>query len=275
MVKEARYSVPWLACNLPVCDSFSMLSVSCARLRFVARQLHLTPYSLQYVTHPKTRSCRSRRIALIDAAVAAMPMEPSFRRASTTKLAMPKAGESKSGAPSTDLKAFLFDLDGDQKLDYDEFYTMQPASMRERFSPQTIREWFEEADADGSGHVSLNEFFLWSLRKAGNQFGEYLSPVRQRSLRSPRLASLHLPPQPTADPDLAGIDNALHSFKWARTLSGASSSDMIGTATGASTSPSSTRSARTSASPRSPPASFRRSTGMSRARSPTPSSCSR
>ena len=75
--------------------------------------------------------------------------------------------------------ALLCDLDGDQGLDFEEFYSLQPHAVRSGFSRATIRKWFEAA----SGHlsrdslVSLNEFFLWSLAEAGKAYGEHLAPL--------------------------------------------------------------------------------------------------
>ena len=43
------------------------------------------------------------------------------------------------------------DVDGNQLLDFDEFLALQPAEVRDKHSVESIREWFDTADADGSG----------------------------------------------------------------------------------------------------------------------------
>ena len=56
-----------------------------------------------------------------------------------------------------------YDENGDCKLDWDEFYAMQPKHLRSQFSPQVIRSWFDAADINGDGVLSINEFFLWTM----------------------------------------------------------------------------------------------------------------
>ena len=46
---------------------------------------------------------------------------------------------------------------GDAKLDFEEFYAMQPRSIREAHSQEDVRAWFESADLDGNGVLSVNE----------------------------------------------------------------------------------------------------------------------
>ena len=70
-----------------------------------------------------------------------------------------------------DPRAFLFDLDGNQKLEFDEFLAIQPRAIRERFSAAQIESWFERADTSGDRTLSLNEFFIWALANASEQFG--------------------------------------------------------------------------------------------------------
>ena len=58
-----------------------------------------------------------------------------------------------------DAMAFAeYDMDGNQKLDFEEFYAMLPRLMRERFTPSEIQQLFKAADANGDGEVSVNEF---------------------------------------------------------------------------------------------------------------------
>lgn len=64
-----------------------------------------------------------------------------------------------------------FDLDGNQELDWDEFYAMLPRSMRDSHSAEDIKDWFEAADVDGNSTLSINEFWLWSMSAAAQDRG--------------------------------------------------------------------------------------------------------
>ena len=48
---------------------------------------------------------------------------------------------------------------------------MQPKAILDKFSPDDIRQWFEDADTDGNGELCINEFFMWSLKIASSQHG--------------------------------------------------------------------------------------------------------
>lgn len=48
---------------------------------------------------------------------------------------------------------------------------MQPRRIREQYSTADIRTWFEAADLDGNGELSINEFFQWSLSNAAEKYG--------------------------------------------------------------------------------------------------------
>lgn len=56
------------------------------------------------------------------------------------------------------------DTNGDQKLSFEEFYCMLPRQLVDRFSTDLIREWFDQADDDCSGYLSIDEFFKWSIQ---------------------------------------------------------------------------------------------------------------
>jgi Ca2+-binding EF-hand superfamily protein len=66
-----------------------------------------------------------------------------------------------------------YDTDGNQQLDFDEFYKMQPAKIRSEFTTAEIRNWFDAADLDGNGTLSVNEFYLWSLSNASAKHGKF------------------------------------------------------------------------------------------------------
>ena len=64
-------------------------------------------------------------------------------------------------------RAFLFDADVDgDGLSFEEFVNALPTHVRSQNSLSELRSWFRLIDADGSGVVSLNEYFSWSLSAA-------------------------------------------------------------------------------------------------------------
>lgn len=64
-----------------------------------------------------------------------------------------------------------YDSDGNCKLDFEEFYAMQPARVRNEFTSAQIHEWFDAADLNTDGVLSINEFFRWSLMNASQKHG--------------------------------------------------------------------------------------------------------
>ena len=50
---------------------------------------------------------------------------------------------------------------------------MQPRQIREAHSSDQIRQWFNAADLDGNGTLSINEFFAWSLHNASVKYGQH------------------------------------------------------------------------------------------------------
>ena len=64
-----------------------------------------------------------------------------------------------------------FDRDGNQHLDFEEFYAMLPSTVHASFTDADVRWWFNSADTDGDGSISVNEFFLWSLHNAQEKWG--------------------------------------------------------------------------------------------------------
>lgn len=64
------------------------------------------------------------------------------------------------------------DVDGNLDLSFEEFVEMQPQKVREQHGVETLRGWFEAADTDNSGTVSINEFLIWSLAKEQTRTGD-------------------------------------------------------------------------------------------------------
>lgn len=56
------------------------------------------------------------------------------------------------------------DLGNDQKMDFNEFQQCIPERVRVRHKEEEMREVFDMADADGSGSLSREEYFFWTLR---------------------------------------------------------------------------------------------------------------
>ena len=74
----------------------------------------------------------------------------------------------------SDSQAFAeVDLDGNQRLDFEEFLAMQPGCIRDQYSVEQIQTWFNSADLNGDGTLSVEEFFAWSLSNAVQSHGRF------------------------------------------------------------------------------------------------------
>ena len=74
----------------------------------------------------------------------------SMRRVSDAKHVMKSLVEDQS----RDARRFAdADINGDQKLDFDEFLALQPARVRKKYTKAQIRSWFDQADLDRSGTI--------------------------------------------------------------------------------------------------------------------------
>lgn len=73
------------------------------------------------------------------------------------------------------------DRNADQLLSFDEFIAMLPPGVRKRFGIIQLRSWFDEADVDNSGSLSVGEYFKWTLRNAVETHGyDVLRTIFQR-----------------------------------------------------------------------------------------------
>jgi len=63
------------------------------------------------------------------------------------------------------------DCDGNCRLDFEEFHGLLPRQVRAANGMDRVREWFDEADVDSNGTLSIDEFFAWSLVKHTNGHG--------------------------------------------------------------------------------------------------------
>ena len=78
-----------------------------------------------------------------------------------------------AGRIRSDLVRFAeFDADGSAELTFPEFHAMLPAKIHEKFSTEEVKKLFDRADLDGSGQLSINEWFLWSLENASMVHGK-------------------------------------------------------------------------------------------------------
>ena len=59
----------------------------------------------------------------------------------------------------------FIDHDGEMKLDLEEFIEMQPVRIREIHTCEQMHQWFKDADGNGDGKLSINEFFTCALRR--------------------------------------------------------------------------------------------------------------
>lgn len=64
-----------------------------------------------------------------------------------------------------------FDSNGDESLDFEEFLALQPKSIREKYTSDDIRSWFDAADENQNGELSPKEFFRWSMSNAAQKYG--------------------------------------------------------------------------------------------------------
>ena len=68
----------------------------------------------------------------------------------------------------------------DCDLDFDEFLKMLPQHTVESHSKSEIRTWFNAADTDHSGKLSVSEFFVWSLSSSARKTGSGVEGVFRR-----------------------------------------------------------------------------------------------
>lgn len=64
-----------------------------------------------------------------------------------------------------------YDRNADGVLDFEEFYAMLPHRVRDGHTAEDIHAWFNGADTDGNGTLSINEFFCWTLSNAAEAYG--------------------------------------------------------------------------------------------------------
>ena len=77
--------------------------------------------------------------------------------------------------------AFLeADVDGNKKLSFEEFSNVVPQNVQATCSTEQLREIFETVDTDGSGDISMDEFFFWTLSVAATRGGDGIEAIFRR-----------------------------------------------------------------------------------------------
>jgi len=75
------------------------------------------------------------------------------------------------------------DIDGDLRLDFEEFFSLLPRRVRDGHGMDTVREWFRAADSDCNGSLSINEFFVWSIAEGHKHSAGAHSPLYEAFAR--------------------------------------------------------------------------------------------
>ena len=72
------------------------------------------------------------------------------------------------------------DKNGDEKLDFDEFRSIAPESLRANAFRARSQAVFDSIDLDKNGSVTLDEFFVWTLSYVNDFMGAGLESVFNR-----------------------------------------------------------------------------------------------
>lgn len=119
-----------------------------------------------------------------------MPPQNAQREAADREAIQQRAGKDEAVALDMTREAAMAfldaDADGDHLLDYEEFRMAVPEKMRGQSAEAALRELFATADADGSGQISMSEFFMWTLTIAQSHGGNGLEAVFKRFDRDAR-----------------------------------------------------------------------------------------
>ena len=101
-----------------------------------------------------------------------MPPASTGRRASIAPGVGKKPDQTAVDLIQTSAVAFIeADVNHDQRLTIDEFKNVIPASLRETTSDDVLLELFQMADEDGSGFLTQQEYFFWTMRWTAENSG--------------------------------------------------------------------------------------------------------
>ena len=92
---------------------------------------------------------------------------------------MPQPDVCRAFALSRDAASAFFeaDVDGNTRLSFEEFASVVPPEHRPFMTDAMLRELFDSADSDGSGDISMDEFFIWTLGIVEHQTGSGVEAV--------------------------------------------------------------------------------------------------
>ena len=69
------------------------------------------------------------------------------------------------------------DIDGNKSLDFDEFIEIVPDAMKKDLNNAQLKELFDSVDTDGSGDISMDEFFLWTMSVVAHHTGSGIEAI--------------------------------------------------------------------------------------------------
>ena len=95
------------------------------------------------------------------------------------------------------------DLSGDDKLGFNEFVAMLPKRTQQQ-PLENLRRWFDLADVNDDGSISMNEFFIWSLGATIRQAGSGIEAAFRRCPLATATCFVH----PCLTSTLISISNA-------------------------------------------------------------------
>jgi hypothetical protein len=111
----------------------------------------------------------------------------SFHRVFGRQARSPMAANGQAAPADKSPFSNFIDHDGEMRLDFEEFIEMQPVKIREIHTREQMLQWFKDADGNGDGKLSINEFFTCARLRPSNSFEH--SPIPPFSVQAVGLTS--------------------------------------------------------------------------------------